>query len=192
VKSLEHGEHAEHAAHGEAHGGNTRAALLVAVLAAALAICEQRAKHAEILLEEASIGATDTWAQYQAKKTRAMIARDLADMFEAASAPGASAPSGEAAVIGRLRADATHYEKGTDGEEAIAKRARGLEEERDHLVEQTHAYDNAAAALELGIVLSTASAITASSPLLALAALVGVAGVVLGFLGYFAPSVGAL
>ena len=187
-KSLEHGEHAEHA-HGS---GGTRAALLVAVLAAILAICEQRAKHAEIKLEEASISATDAWGQYQAKSTRSMVAHDLADVFESAQPAGAPPTSQEAAVIKRLRDDSAHYEHGTDGKETIAKHARALEEERDHLIEQAHAYDNAAAALELGIVLSTASAITVSAPLLGLAALVGLAGLILGFLGYFAPALGAL
>ena len=45
--ALEHQEHAEHAA----HSGGNKPALLVAVLAALLAVCEQRAKHAEIRLE---------------------------------------------------------------------------------------------------------------------------------------------
>jgi hypothetical protein len=189
VKSLEHGEHAEHASHG---GGGTRAALLVAVLAAILAICEQRAKHAEIRLEEASIGATDAWGQYQAKSTRAVIVRDVADMFEAAHPAGAAVSDTETAVIKRLRDEATKFEHGQEGKDTIAKRARGLEEERDHLIEEAHAFDNAAAALELGIVLATASSITAARPLLILAACVGATGVVLGLLGYFDPSIGAL
>jgi len=189
VQSLEHGEHAEHAAHAP---GGTRAAILVAVLAAILAICEQRAKHAEIRLEEASIGATDSWAQYQAKSTRAIIARDLADLFDAARPPGTAASESEASVIKRLRDDASHYENGAGGKDEIAKHARALEAERDHLIDETHAYHNAAAALELGIVLSTASAITAAPALLALAGLVGAVGVVLGFLGYLAPAIGAL
>ena len=184
---MEHGEHAEHAA----HSGGTKAALLVAVLAAMLAICEQHAKHAEIKLEESSIGATDAWGQYQAKSTRAMIARDLADGFEAAQPENGAADAREMAVVKRLRDDATHFEHGKDGKEEIGKHARELEAERDSLIEQVHAYDNAAAALELGIVLSTASAITAAGPLLILAGCVGFAGVVLGILGYLAPTYAA-
>ena len=145
--ALEHQEHAEHAA----HSGGNKPALLVAVLAALLAVCEQRAKHAEIRLEESSIGATDSWGQYQAKSTRAMIAKDLADVFGAA--PATSADDRQTKIIQRLRDDADHYEHGTDGKDAIAKHAKDLEEERDHAIEETHAYDNAAASLELGIVL---------------------------------------
>jgi len=184
VKAMEHGDHAEHAA----HAGSNRAALLVAVLAALLAICEQHAKHAEILLEESSIGATDAWGQYQAKSTRAMIARDLADAFEAAQPQPAAESDRESIVIKRLRDDAVHFEHGKDGKDAIGKHARDLEEHRDQLIEQVHAYDNAAAALELGIVLSTASAITAAAPLLVLACCVGATGAILGILGYVAPT----
>lgn len=186
-KSLEHGEHAEHAA----HSGGTRAALLVAVLAAVLAICEQHAKQAEIRLEESSIGANDAWSQYQAKSTRAMIAADLADAFEAAQPQGSGQDAREAAVIKRLREDAVHFEHGKGGKDDIGRHARELEGERDRLIETVHAYDNAAAALELGIVLSTASAITAAGPLLVVAACVGAAGLVLGILGYAAPTYAA-
>ncbi len=185
--ALEHQEHAEHAAH---QGGN-RPALLVAVLAALLAICEQRAKHAEIRLEESSISATDLWSQYQAKSTRAMIARDLADVFGSSPTAG-TADDRETKILQRLHDDADHYEHGKDGKDAIAKHARDLEEERDLAIEETHAYDNAAAALELGIVLATASAITASKRLLLLALCVGILGVVLGVLGYVAPTLAAV
>ncbi len=184
--ALEHQEHAEHAA----HSGGNKPALLVAVLAALLAVCEQRAKHAEIRLEESSIGATDAWGQYQAKSTRSMIAKDLADVFGAT--PSTTADDRETKIIQRLRDDADHYEHGKDGKDAIAKHAKELEEERDHAIEETHAYDNAAAALELGIVLATASAITQSSKLLLFALCVGILGVVLGVLGYVAPTIAAL
>ena len=91
-----------------------------------------------------------------------MIARDLADVFGAAP----SADDRQTKIIQRLRDDADHYEHGKDGKDAIAKHAKDLENERDHAIEETHAYDNASAALELGIVLATASAITKSSKLL--------------------------
>ncbi len=72
-QSLEHHEHAEHAAQHGAKG----AALLVAVLAALLALVEVQGKHAEILVEENSISAADSWSQYQAKSIRQAVARDI-------------------------------------------------------------------------------------------------------------------
>jgi hypothetical protein len=185
--ALEHQEHAEHAA----HAGANKPALLVAVLAALLAICEQRAKHAEIRLEESSIGATDLWSQYQAKSTRALISRELAEVFGAAPS-AAAVDDRQQKILAQLRDDAEHFEHGKGGKDEIAKHAHELEAERDHAIEETHAYDNAAAALELGIVLATASAITRSSPLLIVALCVGILGVALGVLGYLDPSVAAL
>jgi hypothetical protein len=197
IKALEHSEHAEHAHHadhgGGGHSGGTQAALAVAIMAAALALCEQQAKHAEIRVEEASIGAADTWAQYQAKSIRAALSRDLADVVSTTPTGGTPAQQAHAdALTARLRSDADHYEHGEDGKEAIAKKARHLEEVRDHSIEQTHTFDNAAAALELGIVLSTASAVTSTRKLLILAIVVGIAGAIMGVLGVIAPEVTAI
>ena len=76
MTSLSHEEHAEHAEHAALHG-NKMAALLIAVLAAALAICEQQAKRAEISVEANAILAADTWNEYQAKSVRSAMAQDL-------------------------------------------------------------------------------------------------------------------
>jgi hypothetical protein len=197
IKALEHSEHAEHAHHADqgdhgSHGGS-QAALAVAIMAAVLALCEQQAKHAEIRVEENSIGAADTWAQYQGKSTRTTLARDLADVVSAI--PKGATPEDQArvtAVMTRLRTDADHYEHGDDGKEATSKRARHLEEVRDHAIEQTHTFDNAAASLELGIVLATASAVTSTRKLLFLAIAVGIAGAIMGVLGVVAPEIAAI
>src|SRR5271168_5304536 len=66
-------EEAAHVAHSNKH-----AALVIAVLAAALAVCEQQAKHAEVELTERAVLAADSWSQYQAKSIRAAAALDLA------------------------------------------------------------------------------------------------------------------
>jgi hypothetical protein len=187
-QSLEHTEHVEEAA----HAGKTRPALLIAVLAATLAISEQRGKHAEIRVEESSIGATDAWAQYQAKSIRAALSHDLADVVDALHADAPAPPNAKAAaLISRLMEDSSHYEHGDGGKDSIAKHAKQLEAERDLSIAETHTYDNAAAALELGIVLATASVITGSMPLFGLAVLMGVAGVVFDVLGVVAPGTGA-
>jgi hypothetical protein len=188
-QALEHQEHAEHAA----EHGNKRAALLVAILAACLAITEQQAKHAEILVDKNSILAADAWNQYQAKSIRETLARDvgqLASSLDAPSQPDLAARRAE--IIKSLKADELHYAKDErDGKEVIAARAHAFEEARDFTLERSHTFDNAAAVLELGIVLATVSAITASKMLIRLALGLGALGVVLGVLGVVAPSLGA-
>ncbi|MBV8912017.1 MAG: DUF4337 family protein [Acetobacteraceae bacterium] len=213
-RSLEHSEHAEHIAHG-AHGGHGDhaaaahpahehaethavsaqwAALLVAFLAAGLAVSEQGAKHAEIRVQQQAIEAADAWAQYQAKSTRSTIAKDIAMIVAAlddATDPAAVARREKA--LDTLRRDQERYDSDPkDGKDAIAHRARDFEEERAHSLEQTHAYHNGSAAMELGIVLATASAIIKSRLLIYMALGFGAAGLILSTLGYFAPEYGAL
>jgi Domain of unknown function (DUF4337) len=207
-KNLEHHEHAEHIAHqaaghaGEAPEdaresarthGNQLAALLVAVLAAGLAVTEQGGKHAEIRVQENAVFATDAWAQYQAKSTRATLARDISDLVAVIEPTDPTVMERRRALVARLDHDQTRYEKDPrDGKTAIAERARAFETARDHALEETHSYHNGAAAMELGIVLSTASAITRARLLLLMAAGLGIIGGAFALLGFIAPEYGAI
>jgi hypothetical protein len=188
-KALEHQEHASHAA---AHGGKT-AALLVAILAAGLAVCEQQAKHADIKVEANAILATDSWNQYQAKSIRQLMSQDLSaltDAFDPSADPAFARK--RAALVKRFDDDAAKFQKDPkEGKEVVASRAREYEGIRDEALERAHTFDNAAAALELGIVLATASAITVSTMLIRFSMLMGMLGAVLAVLGWTFPSLGA-
>ncbi len=181
----EHAEHAEHAA----HQGSRIAALLIAALAAALAICEQQAKRAEIGVEANAVLAADTWNEYQAKSVRSAMAQDLERVVATLDTPARPERAAQReAALKALRDDRAHYDADPlTGKTALAARAHGYEELRDHLLERAHTYDNAAAALELGIVLSTASVITSAALLLRLAFVLGAIGVLLGIFGAVAP-----
>lgn len=212
LKNLEHHEHAGHLAHHGAHHGdhaeggheaaaaqaahnehgNQMAALLVAMLAAGLAVVEQGAKHAEIRVEQNAILAADSWNQYQGKSVRGTFSKDLAGLIPLMGPVDAELTEKRAALVEKIKKDAERFESDPkDGKEAIAERAHRFEEARDHALEQTHAYHNGSAAMELGIVLTTASAITKSKMLIYAALCLGLAGGVLGILGYVAPEWGA-
>lgn len=201
LKSLEHNEHASHIAHGEHadHAPGPRsfspqfAAMLVAFLAAGLAVSEQGAKHAEIKIQANMINATDAWAQYQAKSTRATISKDFADLLTTLEPPSSpSVTERRVRVADALKADQERFEQDPkDGKEAIAHRAHDFEHARDHALEQTHAYHNGSAAMELGIVLATASAIIGSRMLIGLAMGVGLIGALCAVAGYIRPEWGA-
>ena len=184
-ETLETHEHAEEAA----HGGRRHTALLIAVLAAALAFCEQGAQHAQTRMSDSAVSAADVWAEYQAKSTRANETKDLAQI--AALLPASAA--GDAATIqARFAADIARFETDPkNGKQALADRAKHLEEVRDAAHERLEAFDNAAAALQLGIVLTTASVITGSVMLVWGGALLGLAGGVLALLGLLAPAAAA-
>ena len=189
-QALEHHEHAEHVAE---HGSKI-AALTVAILAAMLALTEVRAKHAEIEVQGNWVSAADAWNQYQAKSIRQAVARDL-QKFAAVQEPTSDAALADkrTALMKELEADQTRYEKDPkDGKVAIAERAREFEVARDEALHRAHSFDNAAAAFELGIVLATASAITASTLLIRIAWTLGVLGLIAAVLGLVAPEYGSL
>lgn len=198
-ETLENREHAEHLAHG--HGGdgtpdkrfNQMAALLVAVLAAGLAITEQGAKHAEMRVQQNAISATDAWAQFQAKSTRGTLTKDLASVVAVLGSGDPAVADRRDKLIAQFNQDQDRFENDPkDGKAAIAARARGFEAERDYTLEQTHAYHNGTAAMELGIVLSTASAIIRARPLILMALAIGIAGMVFAVLGLVDPHLGAI
>ena len=110
MASISHEEHAEHAEHAAQHG-NKNAALLIAVLAAGLAICEQQGKHAEIAVEANAVLAADTWNEYQAKSVRSAIAQDLERMIGTLDQPAQPELAVQRkAVIKQLRDDRMHYD----------------------------------------------------------------------------------
>jgi tellurite resistance protein len=180
--TLETHEHVEHAA----HAGRKHTALLIAILAAGLAFCEQGAQHAGTHMSESAVSAADVWAEYQAKSTRANETRDLAGI--AALLP-ATTPADHDALQDRFRHDIDRFENDPkSGKLALANRARALEAERDAAHLRLDAFDNAAAALQLGIVLATASVITGSALLVGGGVMLGVIGAVLALLGLLDPA----
>ena len=185
-ETLETHEHAEHAA----EGGRKHTALLIAVLAAGLAFSEQGAQHADTKMTESAVAATDSWAQYQAKSIRANEARDLAAM---AATLQATSPEAQAALQATFAKDIARFESDPkDGKAAIAAHATALEAERDAAHERLEAFDNAAAALQLGIVLTTASVITGSILLVYCGAALGLLGGALAVLALIHPALAAL
>ncbi len=179
-ETLEDHEKAKEAA----EGGRRYSALLIAALAACLAFVEQGAQHSQTKMSENAIAAADLWAQYQAKSIRANEARDLATVTAVTAPAGADRDKAVAA----LRADADRFEHEPKvGKLAIAEQAKADEEARDAAHEKLEAFDNAAAALQLAIVLTTASVITGSTMLVAAGFLVGLAGAILGVLGMIKP-----
>jgi hypothetical protein len=177
---LETHEHAEHAA----EHGKRGSALLIAVVAAGLAFAEQGAQHAQTDLSAHAIGAADFWSQYQAKSIRANQSKGLASL---ASVLAPAGPDRDA-LVAKLNADANHFETDAKtGKPAIEAKALAEEAARDAAHERLEAYEDAAALLQLAIVLITASVIAESRLLLIFGVVVGLAGAVQGVLGLIKP-----
>ena len=188
----EHAEHAEEAEH--AAGSNKKVALLISVLALFLAISEMLGKGAQTEGLDANIKASDTWAFYQAKTIR-MTTLETAAQTLKADLPSVTDPAAREAkqkLVERWEKTAARYDSDPEkheGRKELMEHARELEAERDVSLTKYHHYEIASAAIEIGIVLASASVITGMIALAWLAGGLGVVGLAVMALGYYAPHV---
>lgn len=174
-------------AHGHAdHGGNKGIALLISVLALVLAFSETLGKGAQTAALAYNIEASNLWAFFQAKTLRQTTLRTAAELAEHLN-PGEAAKK----QIEAWRKTAQRYQNEPEtgeGRDQLAARAKQAEKKRDVSMAAYHHYELASAAVQIAIVLASASIITAMPALVWAAGALGVLGVVLCAIGFFAPN----
>src|SRR5215470_16161464 len=177
-------EHAEEASH-----HNKGIALLIAVLALFLALSETLGKSAQTGALTDTVQASDTWSFYQARNIRATTVTAAKEILELHEPTVKTAVSKKIEDWGkRIKRWESDPEKGEGMKELMAK-AQGLEKKRDHQLEQYHNFEIASAALQIAIVLASASIITSITALGWLSGGVGILGVVFMAFGLWAPDV---
>jgi hypothetical protein len=183
----EHAEHAEEASH-----HNKGVALLISILALFLALSEMLGKSAQTTALTDTVQASDTWGFYQARNIRATTVTAAKEILEL-QAPTLTDPAVKATVTKkiedwdkRVKRWESDPERGEGMKELFAK-ARGLEDRRDHRLEQYHNFEIASAALQIGIVLASASIITSMIILAWLGGGVGIVGLAFIITGLYAP-----
>jgi uncharacterized protein DUF4337 len=182
-------EHAEHAAH-----SNKGVALLISVLALFLALSETLGKSAQTSALTDTVTASDTWAFYQARNIRQTTVSTAKEVLElqAAAETDAEKKGPLTKKIAdwdrRIKRWESDPERGEGMKELMAK-AQGLEKRRDHKLEQYHNFEFASAALQIGIVLASASIITSMTILAWLSGAAGIIGLVFMAFGILAPEV---
>jgi hypothetical protein len=178
-------EHLEHSAH--EHGGSTshtRAAIIIGIMAAVLAITEFAAKDAQTDYLTNHIAASDTWAQYQAKSVRRTILTAQADLLE--SMPGTSDPLVKKRIAdARANAERMRSEPGADGMEQLTEKAHDQEHERDHAMHRNHMLEIASGGLQIAIVLASISVVINLPAFMLVSVLVGGASAIYALLGGF-------
>ena len=188
IHETAHHGHDEHAPHKEGRASrNKKIAVLISVLAMLLAIVEAGGKSAQNASLSANIHANDLWAFYQAKHIRSTMLRTAADALEL------SAPPGEAVTkkAADWRATAQRYDSEPDtgeGRKELAAKAKAAEAQRDHALASYHLFEYGAAALQIAIVLSSASVVTGALVLSFVAGGLGAVGIAFGLLGWLAPT----
>jgi TPP-dependent indolepyruvate ferredoxin oxidoreductase alpha subunit len=173
---------------------NKRVALLIAILALFLALSEMLGKSAQTEALGANVEASDLWAFFQAKAIRITTLRTAADTLKV-GLPVVSDPAVKEAhqkLIEGWQKTIERYESDPekqDGRKELEQRAQKAEEARDSSLTRYHHYEFASAALQIGIVLASASIITSTFVLAWLGIALGLVGVALISLGFAAPQI---
>ncbi|HET9426898.1 MAG TPA: DUF4337 domain-containing protein [Allosphingosinicella sp.] len=175
-----------------------RAALLIALLAAVLAIGGLGGGNATDDMIDANIRASDTWAFFQAKNIRQTNFEIAADEIEASlSAPGLS-PEVRARLTRRLadyRATIARYEDEPnaqspndplrgEGKKQLRAQAESFEAAREQASQKDSAFDMAEVLLQLALVLGSVAILAVNRPILILSALLGLGGGLLTINGF--------
>ncbi len=181
---------------------NGRAALLIAIIAALLAIGSLGGGNVAEESVHANIKASDTWAFYQAKNVRQTTYRLAVDELELQLASPALSPAARAEIqerIERYRETIARYDDEPDpeapgdslrgeGKKQLSAQARAHEAARDRADQQDANFDYSEVAFQLALVLGSVSILTGSRTLLIATAGLGLVGAVLmvnGFLLFF-------
>src|SRR3954451_6682562 len=161
--------------HGD-HGGNKRIALLISLLPLVLAFSETLGKGAQTGALSYNIEASNLWAFFQAKTIRQTVLRTAAEEVEVLNAKDNSK-----AQVAKWRDTAQRYQNEPEtgeGRDQLAARAKDAEKKRDKSLAAYHHYEMASAAVQIAIVLASASIITAMPALVWAAGVLGGIGVV--------------
>ena len=175
-----------------------RAALLIALLAAILAIGGLGGGNATDDLIGYNIRAADTWSFFQAKNARQTVYEVAADEIEATLADPAVPAARRAALTERLadyRRTIERYESEPDpeapndplageGKRQLRAQAAAFEAERDRAAEQDTNFDLAEVALQLALVLGSVAILALNRPVLMLSAALGATGALLTLNGF--------
>jgi hypothetical protein len=173
--------------HGHADtGGNKGVALLISVLALVLAISETLGKSAQTAALSYNIEASNLWAFYQSKTIRRTTLRTAAEQ----TALLADSPKSRE-VISAWKKTAERYQNEPDtgeGRDQLEARAKAAEKKRDLAQAAYHHYELSSGAVQIAIVLASASIVAGVPAMVWLAATLGVVGVGFCVIGFWFPT----
>lgn len=171
--------------HGD-HGGNKGVALLISVLALVLAFSETLGKSAQTAALSYNIEASNLWAFFQAKTIRQTTLRTAAEQVEATASSEAAKKQ-----VDKWRDTAKRYQDEPDtgeGRDQLAARAKAAEKKRDYSLAAYHHYEMSSAAVQIAIVLASASIVTAIPALVWTAGGLGLVGIAFCVIGFWFPT----
>ena len=181
--------------HGPAHHdeGSRKIGLLISILALVLAFSETLGKGAQTEALSLNIEASNLWTFFQAKTVRLTMMKTAAESaaLELAKAPEPAARELIDKQITGWRKNAERYDsepETNEGRKELAARAKATEHKRDHALAAYHNYEIASGAVQIAIVLASASIITGLAVLVWIAGALGVVGVAFSVIAFFWPT----
>ena len=168
------------------HGNNKGIALLISVLAVVLAFSETLGKSAQTAALSFNIEASNLWAFYQSKTIRRTTLRTAAEQT-ALLADSAKAKE----QISAWKKTAERYQNDPEtgeGRGQLDARARAAEKKRDAAYAAYHHFELASAAVQIAIVLASASIITQIVALAWVAGGLGAIGIAFCVIGFWFPA----
>ena len=168
------------------HHSNKGVALVITILALVLAFSETLGKSAQTAALASNIEASNLWAFFQAKTIRQTVLRTAAEGLSVAVDTEKAKKQ-----IEKWRETVARYQNEPEtgeGREQLAARAKEAEKKRDRSMAAYHHYELASAAVQIAIVLASASIITTIAALLWIAVGLGALGIAFCGIGFFAPT----
>ena len=170
-----------------------KVALLIAVLALILSFAETLAKGAQTTALSSNVETANLWAFFQAKAIRMTVVRTAAEAAEIDLLQAASDQVREALQkrVADWEKTATRYDsepETQEGRKELMARAKLAEAKHDRALAAYHHYEMASAAVQIAIVLASASIITGVTVLTWLSGALGIVGMVFSLIGFFWPT----
>lgn len=176
----------------------SRAALLIAIVAALLAVGSLGGGNVAEDMVHANIKANDMWAFFQAKNMRQTMYEVAVDEMKLQMASPALSPQARATLqrdIEKYERTIARYDDEPDpaapadtlrgeGKKQLAAQARSYERQRERAGEQDANFDYSEVAFQLALVLGSVAILALSRPVLYLAIGLGVVGTVLMINGF--------
>lgn len=187
--------HEERAENEAADTFRNRAALLIALLAAVLAVGGLGGGNATDDMIGSNIKASDTWAFYQAKNVRQTMYEIEAEKLKAQLAAGTIAPAERPSAEARLKdyeATVARYDSEPDpsdsskgeGKKELSAQAKSYEAAFDEASARDNNFDLAEVALQLALVLGSVAILAVNRWILGLSLALGVVGLLLTLNGF--------
>ena len=190
--------HEDRAENQAAESFRNRAALMIAVLAAVLAVGGLGGGNATDDMIENNIKASDTWAFYQAKNVRQTMYRIEAEKLKTSLAAGIVPPAERPNAEARLKtyeATIARYDSEPDpeapgdltrgeGKKELSARAKAFEANFEEAARRDNAFDFAEVLLQLALVLGSVAILAVNRWILILSAVLGALGALLTLNGF--------